>query len=131
MKSPIFQYQYLSPPWYKIQCLNLEENHRQGEDREYADILNRIRIGKETEEDLQKIKERVRLKKKRDKSDNQNRKFYISIYAYMNCNPNCNLLESKNIRSWVSYQGMAKTIKLTTEILLKSKCRRNLLEKVM
>ena len=50
----------IDPLWKKFSCLNLEINHRQGEDREYADMLNRIRIGKETEEDIEKLKERVR-----------------------------------------------------------------------
>ena len=42
--------------------LNLEINHRQGEDRVYAEMLNRIRVGKMTEEDIAKLKTRVRPK---------------------------------------------------------------------
>ena len=34
----------------------LEENHRQGENKEFADILNRLRIGAHTTEDIAKIK---------------------------------------------------------------------------
>ena len=37
----------------------LEQNHRQGENKEYADILNRLRIGEHTKEDIAKIKTRV------------------------------------------------------------------------
>ena len=37
----------------------MEENHRQGENKEFADILNRLRIGAHTTEDIAKIKTRV------------------------------------------------------------------------
>ena len=50
----------IDPLWKKFQCLNLEINHRQGEDKDYADMLNRIRVGKETSEDIDKLQERVR-----------------------------------------------------------------------
>jgi energy-coupling factor transporter ATP-binding protein EcfA2 len=50
----------MDPLWKKFNCINLEINHRQGEDKEYADMLNRIRIGEQTTEDIEKLKERVR-----------------------------------------------------------------------
>jgi DNA replication protein DnaC len=50
----------MDPLWSKFECINLEINHRQGEDKDYADMLNRIRVGKQTSEDIQKLKERVR-----------------------------------------------------------------------
>ena len=31
----------------------MEENHRQGKDKSYADMLNRIRVGKQTQEDIE------------------------------------------------------------------------------
>ena len=37
--------------WKAFDVINLEENHRQGEDHQYAEILNRIRVGKQTSED--------------------------------------------------------------------------------
>ena len=37
--------------WHKFDCITLEVNHRQGEDNEYASMLNRIRVGQETPED--------------------------------------------------------------------------------
>ena len=37
--------------WEQFQCIVLEENHRQGEDKEYAELLGRIRF-KELEESL-------------------------------------------------------------------------------
>ena len=45
----------MDPLWAKFKCINLEINHRQGED-----ILNRIRVGNETFEDIRMLKERVR-----------------------------------------------------------------------
>ena len=50
----------MDPLWRKFDCINLEINHRQGEDKEYADMLNRIRIGEQTAEDIEKLKKRVR-----------------------------------------------------------------------
>ena len=38
--------------WQAFEAINLEENHRQDSDKHYADILNRIRVGQLTEEDL-------------------------------------------------------------------------------
>ena len=46
--------------------LNLEVNHRQGEDKTYAEMLNRIRVGKMTEDDIAKLKKRVRPKNHQD-----------------------------------------------------------------
>ena len=46
--------------------LNLEVNHRQGEDRDYAEILNRIRVGKMSDEDISRLMKRVKPKKHRE-----------------------------------------------------------------
>ena len=50
----------LDPRWKMFSCVVLEKNHRQGPDREYADLLNKIRVGKFNEEDLQPLNDRVR-----------------------------------------------------------------------
>ena len=53
----------LEPRWELLQVLNLIENHRQGEDREFADLLNRIRVvekGQLTDEDVALLQTRVR-----------------------------------------------------------------------
>ena len=50
----------LDPLWKKFQCLTLEINHRQGEDKMYAETLNRIRVGQENENDIEILKKRVR-----------------------------------------------------------------------
>ena len=46
--------------WRSFKVINLEENHRQGKDKDYADMLNRIRMGKHTKEDIDILKSRVR-----------------------------------------------------------------------
>ena len=46
--------------WEHFDVISLVENHRQKSDAEYADILNRIRVGMLTNEDLQILQDRVR-----------------------------------------------------------------------
>ena len=46
--------------WRRFEVINLEKNHRQGKDKVYADMLNRIRLGKQCEDDLKMLKARVR-----------------------------------------------------------------------
>ena len=70
--SQFFLTSEIDPLWRKFDCLNLEINHRQGDDKDYADTLNRIRVGEENAEDIKKLKERVRheghedIKKEKD-----------------------------------------------------------------
>ena len=51
---------YIESLWGTFQVVQLKTNHRQGEDHQYADILNRIRVGVQTEEDLELLQQRVR-----------------------------------------------------------------------
>ena len=51
---------HLGTHWQSFEVIILEENHRQGDDKDYADMLNRFRVGEQTEEDMQKLKDRVR-----------------------------------------------------------------------
>ena len=46
--------------WDMFQCVELVENHRQGKDHEYADLLNRARTGDHTDEDKELLETRVR-----------------------------------------------------------------------
>ena len=46
--------------WRKLSVLNLEINHRQGNDKDYADMLNRVREGNQTHDDIDKLSERIR-----------------------------------------------------------------------
>merc|ERR1719342_1662472 len=48
--------------WKLFTVINLEENHRQGEDKTYGDLLNRVRIGAQTEEDITLLQTKVRPK---------------------------------------------------------------------
>ena len=50
----------LSPLWNMFDTLTLEVNHRQGDDKPYADMLNRIRTAEHTPEDLLPLYERIR-----------------------------------------------------------------------
>ena len=45
--------------WKRFTVINLNINHRQGDDKVYADLLNRVRIGQQTQEDFAKLKTRV------------------------------------------------------------------------
>ena len=45
--------------WKKFDVVNLKTNHRQGDDKQYADLLNRVRIGEETKTDIENLKTRV------------------------------------------------------------------------
>ena len=49
-----------NPRWKMFGCLVLKKNHRQGKDKTYADLLNRVRVGDQTEDDLRILNERVR-----------------------------------------------------------------------
>ena len=46
--------------WHKFDVIMLRQNHRQGEDRQYAELLNRARVGELTEEDECILKSRVK-----------------------------------------------------------------------
>jgi ATP-dependent DNA helicase PIF1 len=55
--------------WRSFQVINLTENHRQGNDKTYADILNRIRVGEQNSEDMELLKTRIRPKNHPDLKD--------------------------------------------------------------
>ena len=66
-KNPEFHATFtLHNRWELFRVLNLEINHRQGKDKEYAETLNRMRVGQMTDEDISKLNERVRPKKHAD-----------------------------------------------------------------
>ena len=50
----------ISSLWKQFGVVILTHNHRQGEDKLYADILNRVRIGEVNEEDIKLLETRVR-----------------------------------------------------------------------
>ena len=59
----------VKPHWKNFRIVNLEENHRQGDDKSYADLLNRIKTGKQTDNDIQELHKRVREKGHADLKD--------------------------------------------------------------
>merc|ERR1711923_302132 len=50
----------LMPRWQMFTSILLTYNHRQGKDKTYADLLNRVRVGQQTDEDLDLLRSRVR-----------------------------------------------------------------------
>ena len=46
--------------WHSFEVINLVENHRQDSDRYYAEILNRIRVGLKSENDMEVLKSRIK-----------------------------------------------------------------------
>ena len=56
-----FQYSFKHHPlWDLFTPIELKLNHRQGSDKSYADILNRVRYGKQTTDDIKILMERVK-----------------------------------------------------------------------
>ncbi|MCS5660527.1 MAG: hypothetical protein NZ842_09030, partial [Dehalococcoidia bacterium] len=63
-RNPQYHIQHLLEPiWKQFTVINLKTNHRQGEDKSWADLLNNIRTvrrGEISEENLKTLKSRVR-----------------------------------------------------------------------
>ena len=69
----------IDPLWEQFSPIILRENHRQGDDKVFADILNRIARGKHNDEDLKILSRRV--KPKNDPSVPEDALFIFSINA--------------------------------------------------
>ena len=66
-KNPEFRTAHaLNPQWKQFKSILLEQNHRQGNEKSFADTLNRIRTGNHNEEDIRKLQSRVRPDKHED-----------------------------------------------------------------
>ena len=50
----------IKPLWHAFEVVLLRFNHKQGEDKRYADLLNGARVGRLTEEDEALLESRVR-----------------------------------------------------------------------
>ena len=50
----------IEPRWNMFKALILERNHRQGNDKSYAELLNRVRVGQQTEDDMELLRTRIR-----------------------------------------------------------------------
>ena len=55
--------------WRSFKVIMLTENHRQGKDKKYGDLLNRMRVGRQTKEDMEMLQTRVRPKGHPDLKD--------------------------------------------------------------
>ena len=51
---------HLNSRWAMFDCVVLEKNHRQGKDKAYADLLNRLRTADHTDDDIELLKTRIR-----------------------------------------------------------------------
>ena len=61
LRNPELQlYQSIDNLWHNFSVVVLKTNHRQGEDKAYADLLNRLRVGICSEEDNELLRQRVR-----------------------------------------------------------------------
>ena len=60
--------------WSCFEVINLTHNHRQDSDKEFANILNRIRVGEQTSEDIELLNTRVR-------PENQHLDESVRLYA--------------------------------------------------
>ena len=49
----------IDPLWNIFKPVILKTNHRQGEDRKYADMLNRFRVGECLKDDIEMMKKRI------------------------------------------------------------------------
>ena len=45
--------------WNKYVVVTLKTNHRQGEDQPSADLLNRVQISNQTDDDIEQLQSRV------------------------------------------------------------------------
>ena len=52
----------IDPRWRMFKSILLEKNHRQGNDKTYAELLNRLRVKEHTTADLESLRGRVRSK---------------------------------------------------------------------
>ena len=97
--------------WRSFKVVNLEENHRQGKDKDYANLLNRMRMGKHTKEDIETLRGRVRKKGHKDIKD----ALFISAKVLPVANFNENAVKKVRGEQYKSkaihIQAMAKSYK--------------------
>ena len=94
--------------WRLFKVVNLVENHRQGDDKTYGDMLNRIRIGIHTEEDMALLETRV------CSNDDPNLRDALHIYgtnAKVNARNNKKLEEIEGELFTIKAKNASKTIK--------------------
>ena len=120
INSQFFLTNNMDPLWEKFECINLEINHRQGEDNDYANMLNRIRVGEETSEDIDKLKDRVRNENHIDIRREKDALYIFGTNMKVNQMNNRRLKALKGEEKVILAICMHRTIKKTT-ILLKAR----------
>ena len=94
--------------WKLFTVVNLEENHRQGEDKIYGDLLNRVRTGDHTEEDIALLETRVRPRTDPSLND------AIHVYgtnAKVNARNNAKLDEIEGELFTINAKNASRTVK--------------------
>ena len=94
----------IDPLWRKFDVINLEINHRQGEDKTYANILNRIRTGDETQEDIEELKAQVRKENHEDIKKEED-----ALYIY-GTNKNVNKMNKKRLKTLKGEEHLIEAI---------------------
>jgi len=100
----------IDPLWLKFDYIDLKENHRQGEDKAYADTLNRIRVGNETEADIQTLKEKVRHELHEDILKEKD-----ALYIY-GTNKNVNKMNKRRLKDLKEEELIVKAVCLHRSI---------------
>ncbi len=111
--------------WEMFTVINLTENHRQGEDKTYADLLNRVRIGKFTGEDIMLLQTRVR---KQD--DPEVKQHYDALHIYgtnakVNARNDAKLKESDAELYTIKATNMHRMIRNFKPLVDKAGCVKN------
>jgi len=101
----------IDPLWKKFEYLELKENHRQGEDKEFADILNRIRLGNETDTDILKLEDRVRKEHEEEVINDKEALFIFGTNKNVNKMNNRRLKELKEEEVTIQAICLHRTIK--------------------
>ena len=95
--------------WKLFTVVNLEENHRQGEDKIYGDLLNRVRSGDHTEEDIGLLKTRVISKS--DPSIDSNALHIYGTNAKVNARNNAKLEEIGGELFTIKAKNASRTVR--------------------
>ena len=95
--------------WRLFTVVNLEENHRQGEDRVYADLLNRVRTAEHTEEDVAALQTRVRSRA--DPSLDSNALHIYGTNAKVNARNDAKLNEIEGKLFTIKAKNSSRTVK--------------------
>merc|ERR1719219_2181114 len=95
--------------WRLFTVVNLEENHRQGDDKIYGDLLNRVRTGAHTKEDIALLQTRVRQKS--DPTLDSNALHIYGTNAKVNARNNAKLEEIEGEMFTIKARNSSRTVR--------------------